>query len=76
MSMLKNSIKDGFVFLCSLSIYSDLGIVEIRLRIVTETKNCFLVRSVQPHKMILAGTLTGLQGDIRCKVLVALSTVK
>ena len=25
--------------------------------------------------MILAGTLTGVQGDIRCKVLAALSTV-
>ena len=26
--------------------------------------------------MILAGTLTGVQGDIRCKVLAALCTVK
>ena len=26
--------------------------------------------------MILAGTLTGVQGDIQCKVLAALSTVK
>ena len=39
--------------------------------------NSFLVRlhgkSIQA---ILAGTLTGVQGDIRCKVLAALSTVK
>ena len=28
------------------------------------------------HQVILAGTLTGPQGDIRCKVLAALSTVK
>ena len=27
-------------------------------------------------QVILAGMLTGVQGDIRCKVLVALSTVK
>ena len=27
-------------------------------------------------QVILAGTLTGVQGDIRCKVLTALSTVK
>ena len=26
--------------------------------------------------MILAGTLTGVQGDIQCKVLAALSTIK
>ena len=29
-----------------------------------------------PFQVILAGTLTGVQGDIRCKVLAALSTVK
>ena len=29
-----------------------------------------------PIQAILAGTFTGVQGDIRCKVLVALSTVK
>ena len=29
-----------------------------------------------PYQVILAGTLTGVQGDIRCKVLAALSTVK
>ena len=28
------------------------------------------------YQVILAGTLTGVQGDIRCKVLAALSTVK
>ena len=29
-----------------------------------------------PVQVILAGTLTGVQGDIRCKVLAVLSTVK
>ena len=29
-----------------------------------------------PDQVILAGTLTGIQGDIRRKVLAALSTVK
>ena len=28
------------------------------------------------YQVILAGTLTGVQGNIRCKVLAALSTVK
>ena len=30
---------------------------------------------VVPNQVILVGTLTGVQGDIRCKVLAALSTV-
>ena len=33
-------------------------------------------RSVSLVQVILAGTLTGVQGNIRCKVLAALSTVK
>ena len=32
--------------------------------------------NVQGHSAILAGTLTGVQGDARCKVLASFSTVK
>ena len=41
-------------------------------------KNCFPVNDGLEfnNQVILAGTLTGVQGDIRCKVLVALSTPK
>ena len=35
-----------------------------------------LIQSLGRSQVTLAGMLTGVQGDIRCKVLVALSTAK
>ena len=34
------------------------------------------VCTISANQVILAGALTGVQGDIRCKVLAALSTIK
>ena len=43
------------------------------LHLIFGTLQCCTIHTVQ---VILAGTLTGLQGDIQCKVLEALSTVR
>ena len=45
------------------------------LRNLQDHRTCPITKS-RTNQVILAGTLTGVQGDIRCEDLAALSTVK
>ena len=55
--------------------YNLLGMVfELRQNVILPVTACKIEDLL--FQVILAGTLTGVQGDIRCKALTALSTVK
>ena len=55
------------------------GIVRLAPGMITTQRDPLFKKPLFKHEsnqVILAGMLTGVQGDIRCKVLAALSTVK
>ena len=63
--------------MCVASAYHQCPTIEsIQVSMVSKTRDTVLLNRAVPYQVILAGTLTGVQTNIRCKVLVALSKVK
>ena len=69
---LTSNYYDNIMILCSFKTQTVIDFTPWAFQLITQ----YLDSNPDPIQVILAGTLTGVQGDIRCKILAALSTAK